>query len=201
MFCGNCGTKNEGGTKFCGSCGTQMEQAIPVAESTVPATGTDGVLDFGKVKLDASNEGSAAISIGGATIKADLIFKIIASLLFVALLLPFYSIRAWGFSESVNGFTAISDGAVLVVFLWLIPIAIFILFQLKTALTFVTGKLFVFSTILYILGFIMLFIVLARLNSLTFGMGGASAGFVLSTILYAIAVVASAGFLFASIKK
>jgi len=213
MFCGKCGNKNEADMKFCGKCGAQLGQgAAPSSGGEPLGTGALGVLDIGGLlKLDASDEDNATVTAAGVTIKAGLIFKIIPALLFVALLLPFFSfgVRIMGMTmaDTMNGFTAIIgpegvSGNFFAVFLLIIPILIFVMYQFNNALKFVTGKLFVFSTALCGLGFIMLFIVRSSLNS-SFQPGFASgaAGFTISVILYILATIVSAGFLAATLKK
>ena len=37
MFCGECGTKNTGGSQFCENCGAKLEQANVDANSTAKA--------------------------------------------------------------------------------------------------------------------------------------------------------------------
>jgi len=201
MFCGKCGNKNEEGMKFCGSCGA------PVGETTAtPKSMNAKEIVVGFVKLNASDEDNAIVTVADKVIKANFIFKVASVLLVVAFFLPMFSIqvRMLGISagQSINGWTAAfglegAGGSFMAIFLLLIPIAIFVLFQFKTQLetkiAFVKGKLFTLSTVGFCLGFVVLLFVRSSANSIWRGNIGNSAGFWLTLLFYLIAGVVSVG--------
>jgi hypothetical protein len=88
------------------------------------------------------------------------------------------------------------------IFLLLIPIAIFVLFQFKAQLeakiAFIKGKLFTLSTVGFGLGFIVLLLVRSSVNSTWRGNIGNSAGFWLTLLFYLVAGIVSVGCLLSS---
>jgi len=213
MYCNECGAKNEVDVRYCDECGAQIRQTPPRHGGRPPAgraADKAGVLDLGGVvRIDAYREDEANITIAGVRLQAGLIFKVIAPLLIFVLILPFFSIgvNIFGISmhSTMNGFrTAFSsDGTFSAIFLILIPIALFALFRFKRAIPFAQGRLFMISTGLSTLGFIMLFIVRGSLRSSVqpVGFASGSGGFVISVIIYIVAMAVSAGFLLATMKK
>ena len=230
MFCEKCGTKNEAGVEFCGGCGAPVNQSAPAAPveqapapqpvpqaAPQPQPVQPGAGEFvaGGIKFSAANEDSATFALGGTVLQAGLIFKVLAVALLVMMFLPFFSVGVsmGGFmgltpdltmTETVNGLDiAFSEGGTaLAIFLFLIPIALFALYQFKASLQFATGKLFMFSTGLCVLGILMLFLVWTSIP--TFGGMieiGVSAGWIISLILYVVAGAASFGLMTAAKKK
>jgi len=238
MFCGECGVKNDEGVKFCGSCGSELVGATQIQE---PPNQPSGGMDFEKIKDSVKaikvddvknmfvvpNEDSAKISIAGIEVKADLVFKVLSGLLFVTLLLPFFSVsvgmrgvgRGYRESFTVNGFRAISlgsYGSIFAIFLIIIPIAMFVLFQFKGEIAkqvaAVKGKLFTIAAGVSAFGFLMTIITMLRISASAYSTIGlftlvyetrarGSVGFVISLLLYAIATAVAVGFVLAERKK
>jgi len=218
MFCGNCGKKNEDGSKFCFSCGLLVEGAAP-AEST------SGVLDLGGIiKFEAPSEDNAKLVVAGKAFEAGMIFKVMAVVGLVLLFFPFLGVRVMGISESSSGFAFAfqTDGFnFFALFLFLIPVALFCLHlaPLKEHLKFTKGYAFIISAALSVFAVIVPFLVrmpLARdmrlANQATgllgaFGLGNIDmslriqAGFILLMILYVLAAAVSVGFIMAAKNK
>jgi hypothetical protein len=183
------------------------EGAASSSSSTPKPLGTgSGMIEIGPVMLNATDEDKAYINAFGKTIMANFIFKIASLILTVAFFMPFFSIqiRMFGVSagQSMNGWTTLvglegASGSFMAIFLLLIPIAIFVLFQFKGQLMqkfpFIKGKLFTFSTGGFVLGFIVLFIVRSSVSGTFRGMAGGAFGFWLSLFVYLIAGIVSIG--------
>jgi hypothetical protein len=204
VFCGKCGNKNEAEMKFCGSCGASIGriEAEKKAASFVSAK----EIVIGPVRVNAPDESNAVITVAGKTLKVSLIFKVASVLLAISFFLPFFSVqlRMFGITaeQSMNGSTAMlgyegTDGSFMAFFLLLIPIAIFILFhftkQLEEKLAFIKGKMYLFSTGGFGLGFIVLFLVRNSVTSTFRGNIANSVGFWLTLSLYLIAGAVSVG--------
>ena len=199
MFCGKCGNKNEGDKKFCGACGA------PVGQVAVAQKSAGGEVAIGPIKINASDEDNAILSVSGKNISAKFIFKLSAVLLTIAFFMPMFSIqiRMFGVTagETMNGWTTAfgADGAgtFIAIFLLLMPISIFVLFQFKSQLeakfAFFKGKQFTLASIGFVLGLILLFIVRSSVNSTFRGNISVSAGFVLSFLFYLIAGAIAVG--------
>jgi len=198
MFCGKCGNKNEDGVRFCGVCGSPAEASM-TGEQTNPPRPT--VLDVGGfAQFDATDENKATITIAGILLNATLVFKSLAVMLFVALILPFYSIVVTigiRVSTSINGFRMAfgrGDASFSGVLLFLIPIIIFALFQFRKeiqgAVAAVKGKLFMITAGLSIIGFILIFSARVSLNA-PFISIRPSAGFIISLLLYMVSAAIS----------
>ena len=180
MFCTNCGSSFTKEDDFCPSCGTSVIKA-PSPKRSKPV--------------------SEKVGLTGIVSKARLIFMAIAGLLCIMFFFPFIStppIRWLGVTiapaRSVNGWRAIvgyeGEGAIFVsIFLFLLPVALLLLFLLKSKLP--SAKLFTFSTILCGLSIVM-FIVFAVSVEIQFeGMANLGAGFSISVILHVIATAFS----------
>ena len=205
MFCGQCGNKNEVGTKFCGKCGAVVETPGGASPIDVIPGGDKplGTVEVGPIKIVATDKDTGAISIAGKTFSTNFFFKLMGLLLAIAFFLPMFSIqvRIFGMSagSSFNGWgAAFGEGSsIIAIFLLLLPVAVFVMFQFKKQLdinvSFIKGRRFTLAIATFALGFILL---LALRNSLGNNFGGnigVSAGFVISVILYLLSGVIALG--------
>jgi len=213
MFCGKCGNKNEDAMKFCGKCGAPMGDGTPSVSPGVmapPPSARPGCIEVGPIKLNAIDENNADVNAFGKLLKASFVFKIASVLLAIFFFMPFFSfdIRMFGVraGQSMSGWTtAFGMGGVgsttIAVFLLLIPIALFVLFQFKAQLearfAFIKGRLFTLSSIGFVAGLLVLFLVRSRLNNLSVGNVSNSLGFWLSLLVYLVASAASIGYFLA----
>jgi len=209
MICSKCGNEIEDGVRFCSVCGSptgglsENNQVNPPGECELEVGGF--------AKLSVADEDNATITVVGTLLKAGLVFKGLSALLFISLFLPFYSIAVHVFgirtASSINGFrVAFGRGywSFSGIFLFLIPIVIFALFQFKKeiekSVVFVKGKLFVITAGLSALGFVLLFTARGSIT-LPFVSVRPSVGFYTSIVLYLVAAAVSTGFVVAAKKK
>lgn len=215
MFCGKCGTKNEEGIKFCGGCGSAIASQHPTVEKEASApVSAIGQVAVGPITITAITKESGRIAIGSKVFTTAFFFKCMSLLLAVLFFMPMFSvrIRMFGFSAGgrLSGWNAAfgsegASGSFVAIFLLLIPVALFALFQFKAQLDgkieFVRGKRFSLAIWAFALGFAFLFITRSSLNSTFGGHVGVAFGFVLSVILYLLlGFVAICGYMAASGK-
>ncbi|MCL2287049.1 MAG: zinc ribbon domain-containing protein [Firmicutes bacterium] len=211
MFCGKCGNKNEEGMRFCGVCGSPT--ATHSSGDTVKTVDKSELDLGGFAKFDATNENTASVTVAGLLLDASLVFRGLAVLIFIAFILPLYSVGitllGTRIASSVGGFSLAfggrdANGTFWGVVLFLIPIVMFLLFQfwkeIKKSVAPLAEKLFMIEACLCVLGLIALF---AARNSLDVSLVSVrpSVGFVLSLILYLIALAVSVCFVAAAKKK
>ncbi|MCL2856534.1 MAG: zinc ribbon domain-containing protein [Oscillospiraceae bacterium] len=221
MFCGDCGAKNEVGTKFCGDCGATIESP---ATPRMPGTATNEKLkaDFsiGNIAhFSAPASGPAKLEIGGRILREDIIFKgLAAALVAVLVLLPFlvhgFTIRDYSNQVSRNFFQHIfgSTSTILSIFVLLTPIALFCLYHFKDKIRIDANLRFTAIIALSAFGFIMPFIVRAVIFrplrathdnpfvNVTYWISPAI-GFTLTLLLYVVVAVIAFGFMQALSKN
>jgi|GEM_PF-2193533 len=209
MFCGKCGTKNDEGVKFCSTCGTPVKKTA--ANQTVQ-TEPGGEREFcfqGVATFNATNEDRATVTIVGTLLDAAIVFKVLAAAILVSFFLPFYRmVINFGFfstSISLSGFRVAfggndSSGTIWGFVLFLIPVALFLLFQFKREIEAsaaqTKGKLFHITAGLLAFGIIGLFSSRISLGSSLISIRP-GLGFILSIFLYVVAAAVVAGFLLA----
>ena len=217
MFCGNCGAKNEEGTKFCGECGLTIEPSATVTTNTSKAnTQEQFVAGFSLgnvISFSAPASGPAKLEIGGRVLSEDLVFKglagaLVAVLLFLPFLVHGFSISEYTNQVSRNFFQHIfgSASTLLSIFVLLIPIALFCLYHFKDRIRLEAKLRFAAIVALSVFGFIMPFIVRAVIFSpfraannspwmrVTYWVNPAI-GFILTLLLYAVVAVVAFGFM------
>jgi hypothetical protein len=190
MFCVNCGNKNENSVKFCTSCGAPVREGVTHVSPSKPKG--SGNIAFGPIKINANGENKTIINVFGKTIVADTFFMLASALLVVAFFMPFFSISSLFAKQSISGWNIASensDDSSTAILLFLIPIAIFVLFkfkpQLETRFNFVKENAFKLSTLGFVLGLIVLHFLRIIIGDDT------ATGFTLSLITYIVASVVS----------
>lgn len=212
MFCRKCGNKIEDGMRFCSVCGS------PAAD--IPTNGqneTSGKyeLEVGNfAKFNVADENKATITIAGILLDSSLVFRSMTLLILISFFLPFYSIGTTVFGTrthllTANGFRITigwdyASGTFVGLFLFLIPIAIFALFQFRQEIEKITavikGMLFMATAGLSVLGLVLLFVAMGRLSGLLITVR-LSIGFFTSFVLYLTVAVVSVGFIIAARNK
>ena len=221
MFCGECGTKNDEGTKFCGNCGATIEQP---AASNIPAANNSENIDadfsIGNfAHFSAPAGGHAKLKIGGMVLHGDIIFKGLAIALFaVLLILPFlvhgFYVRGYSSQVSRHLFQHMTGpvGTLLSLLVLLTPIALFCLFQFKNKIPVDAGLQFIVVIALSVFGFIMPLIVRARIFAPLRALHDnrfmtviywirPTFGFILTLLLYVVVAVIAFGFMQAASKN
>jgi phage shock protein PspC (stress-responsive transcriptional regulator) len=220
-FCGECGSQIAENSKFCPGCGAGSDGApVNVNAGATPMVAGAGEYMLGTfAKFSAFSENNATVTAGGKTLQAALVYKIIAGALLVLLFLPFFTVSASMFgissSESISGWDiAFDDGMDIAAILsFLVPVAIFAMFQFTDKLQFVKGKLFLFTIVLSGAGIASLFLLQSRAREAAgivdglgdlFGMDFSidpGLAFWVSLAVYAVAGIAGYCFMTASNKK
>ena len=221
MFCGDCGSKNEEGTKFCGNCGATIEPSV-TANTPENDANEKFAADFsigGVVGFSAPKGGPEKLQIGGGIIlNADIVFKglaiaLVAVLVFLPFLVHGFTLRDYSNQVSRNFFQHIfgSVSTVLSIFVLLTPIALFCLFQFKDKIRIDANLRFIAVIALSVFGFIMPLIVRARIfrplraahdspwMNITYWINPA-AGFILTLLLYIVVAAIAFGFMQAAGK-
>lgn len=212
MFCGKCGNKNEEGVRFCGVCGSPT--ATHSSGNEIKTVNKQEFDLGGFVKFDVTEEDNASVTVAGLLVNASLVFKGLAVLVFIAFILPLYSIGVnflgTRVADTVGGFSVAfggrdSDGTFWGVVLFLVPILMFLLYQfwkeIVKSVAPLAGKLFIITAGLSAIGIISLFAARNSLSVMPLVSVRPSIGFVLSFILYLVTLVVSAGFILAARKK
>ena len=157
VFCGECGTRNDGGLAICTSCRSKLTDNRPPPSVSLPTTSIP------------------TTPIASVNVKAKIpditvtVIKIVALVLCIAFFFPLFTVSCQGrevasfsgwsstFGKTIDmGMAGVNkiDGNFLVVLLFLIPAALFILFLIKKNAAFCTSKTFYISTGLSIIGVI-----------------------------------------------
>ena len=219
MVCRKCGNKIENGMRFCGLCGSPAPE-LPKNEKVKAAH--EGQLEIGGfAKLSTANKDKPTIMIAGMTLNAIWMFKGMALLLLVSFFLPFYSIgnnfSIIAFGERVHLLTAngfritvgwdYASGTFAGLFMFLVPIAIFALFQFRKELERITavvkGMLYMAAAVLSVLGLVLMFVARDRLSDPHYAFISVrpSVGFFISFVLYLVVAAVSVCFVVAERKK
>ena len=181
MVCSSCGAEIAGNTKFCGYCGMPINQSEtpelpPVEESPIiePSKAQISLsTPVESVEPPAPNptpinfvveEDSASITVKGTKIEIAPIIKVIAIVLSILFFFPLFTVSCQGTEIEFSGLSAtfgktIStfgsnekiEGNIIAIFLFLIPVILFAIFQFKKNLKFINGKLFLASSLLSVL--------------------------------------------------
>lgn len=158
MFCTNCGKELNDGTIVCPGCGNKMGEPAPT-------TGING-----------TNEDDLTVHAGGKSVKVSLIVKTVSLCLIVLFFFPLFTVSCsysgYGSSSiSVTGLQSLIgktirmmgeegriDGKFIAIFLLLIPAAIAAVIFMKKSIKQLSGKLYMATGALAVVGFIFQFI-------------------------------------------
>ncbi len=210
-FCTQCGTAlSEEGNAPCPACGAEQSVAPSATDVDGARRGTF------PVTFDAvSSEDGVELGVGGVKLKMDWVVRIAAVVLCVLFCLPMVTFSALGiFERSANGFQAAfgvegDNGSLLMLLLFLIPVALFLAFQFREMAPFLKGRLYLTATALCVAGIIGLIIFAIRVKSILLGVSGAEEmeflgdigdiikikmtfGYYLSLLVYLVVAAASA---------
>jgi len=189
-FCTKCGNELLEAGAFCRKCGAAVNEAGPIAGDN-PVKQASAINNLLKM-FNTANEDNATLNLGGTELKVSLIMKVIAGVLFLLLFLPIVSVSMGILgSQSANGWDAIGEGNFWVVFMLLVPLALFAAFQFKQHMQFLSGKLFIAAlgmTALGLLACIIFAISIPSIFSISMGIG-----WWLSLLIYIVATAVSAG--------
>jgi hypothetical protein len=217
MFCSECGTKYETDINFCGTCGTPVEgEFLPSGNDDFIDDDEDNInyMYFGRsCKLNFTDENNLVFKIFGKTISVRLIFKMVSVLLFLVLLLPFFTFETqfWTMTvtESIRGMTFHfelwgMDGSIVLSFLWIIPIVLFFVFRVREPYRFTNITLFSLSLLLNTIGIIIQFVTGSRFHNMLLNINifvENAVGFYISFLLYTFLFVMSFMFLALTIQN
>lgn len=172
MFCPNCGGQIAEGASFCSHCG---QKAVPggadgdkkFSDMSIGEIGKRSVDAVKKLPFDASQQDEAIVAVAGKSLKLSLVIRGVALFLCALFFFPLFSVSCSGTTINFNGIDSTIgknvsamgssdriDGNLLSIFLLLIPLALFLAFQLKKWLPFIRGKLFLTSASLSVAGII-----------------------------------------------
>ena len=165
-FCVQCGYEFSDDNAYCPNCDNE-----PLHQPQRHYTKAGGHLNY-------NDEDAVSIEVGGTKLKVSKIIKGIALCLMLFFFLPLFVVGCQGMQVEFSGWNATVgqsmyimgmreriNGNIMAGFLFLIPLALFVIFQFKKKLHFVNGKLFLFSTGLSALGLLGFYILHNRVNS------------------------------------
>jgi len=223
MVCRKCGNKIEDDMRFCGLCGSPAPEP-PKKEKIKTISG--GELKIGSfAKFSAVDRDKPMLTIADKSLNAIWVFKGMALLLLASFFSPFYSIGINNvslysivpFGERVHLLTAngfritvgwdYASGTFAGLFMFLVPIAIFALFQFRKELERITavvrGMLYMAAAVLSVLGLVLMFVARDRLSDPHYAFISVrpSVGFFISFVLYLVVAAVSVCFVVAERKK
>ena len=212
MVCGKCGNKIEESMRFCSVCGSPTPAPLINDKAKAPGISELEVGNFAKFSV--ADKDKATITFAGIQLDSSQVFRGMALLLLVSFFLPFYSISVVIFGNrthllTANGFRMTigwdyASGTFVGLFLFLIPIAIFVLFQFRKEINrvadFTKGMLFMAASGLSVLGLVLLFVAMERLSGPLISIRP-SIGFFMSVLFYLVVAAVSVSFIITARKK
>ena len=127
MFCPHCGNNVADNTKFCPYCGATMEQQAPAA-----APQQNSVPNYGAPQQTPYVPNYAAAQKAAKPKYMNPIALIAAAVTLIAMFLPFMSVSAFGYSQSVSFFDCMGTGDPMI-WLILLMVAVVVILQLVKA--------------------------------------------------------------------
>ena len=140
MFCPHCGNNVADNTKFCPYCGATMEQQAPAAAPQQPPVGgpasyapqQNSVPNYGAPQQTPYVPNYAAAQKAAKPKYMNPIALIAAAVTLIAMFLPFMSVSAFGYSQSVSFFDCMGTGDPMI-WLILLMVAVVVILQLVKA--------------------------------------------------------------------
>jgi hypothetical protein len=201
-FCGGCGAKISADEKFCNSCGAaNVNAAAPAPAPSGTMTAGPGELLIGNfAKFNAVDEDAAFVNVANVSLKANILFLILAGVGLLMFFLPFFSFSWGGWSlANLSGWDlAFGSGTTnfFAVVLFFVPFVLGAAFLLKKQLPFLQGKLFLTATIVSGAGLILLILLAVDVSN-----ASTAPAFIIAVIAYLLAGGCSAAFMTAANKK
>lgn len=173
-FCTKCGNEMPADGSPCPNCEpaqvSEPENKEPgksISQMTVSEIGQSFKANAQSIKIEPEDADHAAVNVGGNKVKVATIIKGIAIALAVMYFLPWFTVSCSGVKITFSGFNATFGkyvhfydtpqwvgGSIAALFLLLIPAALFAIFHFEKKMPFISGKMFIISTILSAVGLI-----------------------------------------------